>query len=119
MPITLYSPSFTSKPRNAVKALYSSPIECGNSICFNKRTSLPRPIPYVVVTHSPTPSTVRIADSSKGEHKYALAACERWCSQNSNFSLLIPSSVWSVVPTQSLSIIHEIIDSRNTFQDCG
>jgi len=29
MPITLYSPSFTSNPRNAVNAEYSRPSECG------------------------------------------------------------------------------------------
>jgi hypothetical protein len=32
----------------------------------------------VVVDHSPTPSTVRIAADSKGDGKNALDACERW-----------------------------------------
>ena len=34
----------------------------------------------VVVAHSPTPSTVRMAASSYGEGKNALAACDSWCS---------------------------------------
>ena len=76
MPITLYSPSLTSKPRNAVNAEYSSPSECGNIICFLMSTWLPLPTPQVPVTHSPTPSTVMIAASSNGEHRNALAACD-------------------------------------------
>ena len=35
---------------------------------------LPRPTPKLAVAHSPTPSRVRIAASSKGEGKKALAA---------------------------------------------
>src|ERR1035437_7609241 len=119
MPIPLYSPSFTSKPKKAVKALYSKPSEWGNSICLVKRISLPRPIPYVPVTHSPTPSTVRMAASSKGEQRNALAACERWCSEKSTFSLGTPNSDSNLLATQSLSSIQVIIDSRKTFQDWG
>src|SRR5438067_2411975 len=44
--------------------------------------SVPLPTPSPAVIHSPTPSTVRIAASSKGAQKNALAACERWCSLN-------------------------------------
>jgi hypothetical protein len=39
-----------------------------------RRISVPRAHPIVAVAHSPTPSTVRIAASSKGEQKNALAA---------------------------------------------
>ena len=41
---------------------------------------LPLPYPKLAVAHSPTPSSVRIAASSKGEGKKALAACDSWCS---------------------------------------
>ena len=44
------------------------------------------PTPSVAEVHSPTPSTVRTADSSYGEQKNALAACDRWCSTNSTRS---------------------------------
>src|SRR5260370_27681 len=108
--MTLYSPSLTSKPRNAVNALYRSPREWGNSICLRKSMRLPRPQPQVPVTHSPTPSTVRIAASSKGEHRKALAAWERWCSQNRTRSLGIPNSAEMVAPTQRLAIIQFKID---------
>ena len=37
-------------------------------------------MPRLAVAHSPTPSSVRIAASSKGEGKNALAACDSWCS---------------------------------------
>ena len=37
---------------------------------------LPRPTPIVAVAHSPTPSIVRMAASSNGEGKNALAACD-------------------------------------------
>src|SRR5216684_555872 len=43
MPMTLYSPSLTSKPRKAVNALYRSPRDWGNSICLRKSMWLPRP----------------------------------------------------------------------------
>src|SRR3989442_9917887 len=119
MPITLYSPSFTSNPKKAVKALYRSPRECGNSICLQSLISLPRPTPYAAVTHSPTPSTVRMAASSKGEHRKALAACDKWCSENRTLFLGIPKSDCSLVGTHSLAITHEIIDSRNTRHDCS
>ena len=42
--------------------------------------SLPRPTPIEAVAHSPTPSIVRMAASSNGEGKNALAACDSWCS---------------------------------------
>ena len=40
------------------------------------RSALPRPTPIVAVAHSPTPSIVRIAASSNGDGKNALAACD-------------------------------------------
>ena len=43
-------------------------------------TRLPRPYPKLAVAHSPTPSRVRMAASSKGEGKKALAAWDSWCS---------------------------------------
>src|SRR5438046_2195746 len=43
-------------------------------------------LPSVAVVHSPTPSMVKTADSSNGEQKNALAACDRWCSTNSTRS---------------------------------
>src|SRR5271155_2894703 len=119
MPMTLYSPSFTSKPRKAVKALYNNPRECGNSMCFVRRISLPFPTPQVAVTQSPTPSTVKIADSSYGEQRNALAAWERWCSENNILLRSIPNSDCNVLATHILSMIQLIMDSRNTFQDCG
>ena len=36
------------------------------------------PVPKQVVDHSPTPSKVMIAASSKGDGKKALAACDSW-----------------------------------------
>jgi hypothetical protein len=84
----------TSKPRNAVKALYRSPSECGKRISLTSRRSVPLPTPRLAVVHSPTPSTVRIAASSKGEQKNALAACERWCSLNRILSGPRPSFRW-------------------------
>ena len=36
--------------------------------------------PIEAVAHSPTPPIVRIAASSNGEGKKALAACDSWCS---------------------------------------
>jgi hypothetical protein len=45
-------------------------------------SSVPNPRPVVAVAHSPTPSTVRIAASVKGEQKNALAAWDWWCSTN-------------------------------------
>ena len=90
MPMTLYSPSLTSKPRKAVKALYSRPSECGKRI---SRSSERRPVaaPKVAVAHSPTPSTVRIAASSKGEHRRRWRRASRWCSLNRIFRAAMPS----------------------------
>ncbi len=39
-------------------------------------------MPQLVVVHSPTPSSVRMAADSKGEGKKALAAWASWCSVN-------------------------------------
>src|SRR5258708_6678573 len=72
-------------------------MECGNSICLVNWICVPRPTPQAAVSHSPTPSTVKIADSSKGEHRNALAACERWCSEKSTRSRLTPNSDCSVL----------------------
>ncbi len=46
--------------------------------------SWPRPTASDVVVHSPTPSMVRMAASSKGDGKKALAAWLKWCSPNSS-----------------------------------
>src|SRR5229473_3166311 len=115
--MTLYSPSLTSKPRNAVNALYRSPREWGNSICLRKSMRLPRPQPQVPVTHSPTPSTVRIAASSNGEHRKALAAWERWCSQNRTRSLGIPNSA-EIVLNASKSLLFRRSDQLAIAQQC-
>ena len=40
----------------------------------------PFPCPIEEVAHSPTPSIVRTAASSKGDGKNADAACDSWCS---------------------------------------
>ena len=81
-----------------------------------------RPAPdarSVAVAHSPTPSTVRMAASSKGEQKNALAACERWCSLKRIFATGTPSSLWIRLLIQSLSASQAIIDSWNTRRDRG
>src|SRR3989442_467509 len=53
--------------RFLVNMLYSHPKLSGKRNSFSKVISLPRPIPIELVAHSPTPSIVRIAASSKGE----------------------------------------------------
>ena len=44
------------------------------------------------MAHSPTPSSVRMAASSKGEGKKALAACDSWCSVKMHRRRYLPSS---------------------------
>ena len=78
--MTLYSPEFTLKPVKYVKAEYKSPSESGHCSSFSSSKSLPRPTPSAAVAHSPTPSIVRMAASSNGEGKNALAAWDSWCS---------------------------------------
>ena len=68
----------------------------------------------VAVAHSPTPSTVRRAASSKGEQKNALAACERWCSENRSFARGTPSRSSISALTQSLSRSHVTMASRKS-----
>ena len=125
MPITLYSPSFTSNPRNAVKTEYSRPTECGNaSSCVSVRElppplQSPRPRPIAAVVHSPTPSTVRMAASSNGELKSALAACEAWCSTKRMREASIPrrSRMYSLI--HSLSEIQRCMPSRKSRRERG
>ena len=81
-PISLYSPELTLNPVKYVNAEYSSPSECGNRSSWVRSMRLPRPTPYEAVAHSPTPSSVKIAASSNGDGKNALAACDSWCSVN-------------------------------------
>ena len=47
-------------------------------VWLKEKIRLPRPAPIVVVLHSPTPSSVRIAASSYGLGKKALAAWLSW-----------------------------------------
>ena len=65
-PITLYSPSLGLNPKNAVIVEYNIPRELGKSIesFFIIFPFLPSDI--VIVSHSPTPSTVNIAACLKG-----------------------------------------------------
>ena len=56
----------------------------------------------MAVAHSPTPSIVRIAASSKGEHRKAEAAWDWWCSANSSWPLK-PSVRSIAFGTQSFS----------------
>jgi len=48
-------------------ALYSRPNEWGKVTSSNIDSDEPLPAPYVVVAHSPTPSTVSTAASSNPE----------------------------------------------------
>jgi hypothetical protein len=53
---------------------------------------LPAPRARLAVAHSPTPSSVRIAASSNGDGKNALAAWDSWCSVNTKrFAKAFPS----------------------------
>ena len=58
-PITLYSPSFGLNPRSHVIVEYNIPSECGNSTFPKHFTLLLVYLDIVVVSNSPTPSTVR------------------------------------------------------------
>ena len=66
---------------------------------------VPRPVPQVDVLHSPTPSTVRMAASSKGETRNALAACEMWWSQK-RIGPRKPNAWRMTDLAQSFSFIH-------------
>ncbi len=63
-----------------MKALYRSPRLWGKRISLSIVTSVPLPTPKEAVAHSPTPSTVRMAASSKGEGRKHDAAWLMWCS---------------------------------------
>ncbi len=124
--MTLYSPSFTSKPSHAVKAEYSSPSEWGKRASCVRATELgpappkgPAAVPVAVVVHSPTPSTVRRAASSKGEQKKALAAWDTWWSTKRIFSGGTPRFFWMNALTQSFSSNQVIMDSPNVFHERG
>ena len=62
--VVLYRPDVF---RLAVNAEYSSPSECGKRSSWSISMPAPRPTPTDEVAHSPTPSIVTIAASSKGE----------------------------------------------------
>ncbi|OQC66002.1 MAG: hypothetical protein BWX47_02160 [candidate division Hyd24-12 bacterium ADurb.Bin004] len=128
MPITLYSPSLTWKPRNAVKAEYRSPMECGNLCSLSSLIQLPQsaareflPTPDAVVVHSPTPSMVSSAVSSswKGLEKRALAACATWWSTNMILPGSIPSSLWMWDLIQSFWSNQLTMASVKLFRDIG
>ena len=79
--MTLYSSSFTAKPRYAVNVEYSMPSECGNLISRRSAIAVPpsgrrSPRPTVSVAHSPTPSAVKIAARRVGAVRNAAAACD-------------------------------------------
>ena len=57
---------------------YRYPMEWGKSIWSSLRILFPSPLKKLVHAISPLPSTMRIAASSNGETKNALAACEIW-----------------------------------------
>src|SRR5260370_40634397 len=78
--MTLYSSSFTLKPRYAVNVEYSIPRECGNLIS-RKRLMVVGPFasrspsPTESVAHSPTASAVIIAARRGGAVRNAAGAC--------------------------------------------
>ena len=74
----------------------------------------PRPIAIVEVVHSPAPSTVRIAASSKGDVKKLDAAWLTWWSAKRNFERGSFRRLAIIDLTQSLSLIHRCMDSRKT-----
>ena len=80
---------------------------------------MPRPTPTVAVVHSPTPSTVRMAASGKGEQKKALAAWERWCSLNRIREGGSPSRFWRRCRIHILSPSQGIIASWNRRRERG
>ena len=72
--MTLYSPSFTAKPKKAVKTLYNSPRLWGKRSSWSGCRPSGPARQVVVVAHSPTPSTVRTAARGKGLQWKALLA---------------------------------------------
>ena len=112
--MSLYSPSLISKPQYAVKAEYRSPTEWGKRISLMTSILFPRPMAMVEVVHSPAPSTVRMADSSKGEVKKLLAAWLTWWSANRNLERGISRRLAIIDLIQSLSLIQRCMDSRKT-----
>src|SRR5262245_49928282 len=80
---------------------------------------LPFPCPIVAVDHSPAPSTVRIAESSKCDVKKLDAACDMWWSQNRIFEPGTPMRFDIIDLIHSLSEIQRCIDSRNTAEERG
>src|SRR5439155_26674056 len=81
------------------------------------QSAVARPIPAVV--YSPTPSTVGRADSSNGEEKKALAACETWWSENRMRSAGTRNDLRIKPLIQSFSLNELIIASRKTRHDLG
>jgi hypothetical protein len=79
---------------------------------------LPRPLPWVVVAHSPTPSQVRIAASSKGEARKAEAAWDWWCSAKST-SPRKPSRLPIALGIQSFSLSQTGMDFVNDGSERG
>jgi hypothetical protein len=63
-----------------VKAEYKRPRLWGKRISLKMVMSVPLPTAKLAVAHSPTPSTVRMAASSKGETRKQEAAWLMWCS---------------------------------------
>ena len=70
-------------------------------------------MPWVQVAHSPTPSTVMMAASSKGLHKNADAPWLTWCSQNRTGLRFQPSFLPTTRRTDSFSRIHSGIACTN------
>src|SRR5260221_8805431 len=81
--------------------------------------SLPLPTPKEAVAHSPTPSTVRIADSSKGDTRKHEAAWLMWCSAKKIGPLYGRSSFRIIDGTHSFSLIHTGIALRNEPKERG
>ena len=120
MPMTLYSPSLTSKPRKAVNALYSSPSECGNMhllahldlVALADAVGARHPLAHAVHGQDRGLVEGRAQEGAGGVRQVMLGRTES-CPSG------MPSFCRELRPTHSLSIIQVIIDSRNTFHDCG
>ena len=102
-----------------MKALYRSPRLCGKRISLKSVMSVPRPTPNDAVAHSPTPSTVSIAASSKGDTRKQEAAWLMWCSENRIGPLYAGSSLRIKDGIHSFSWIQSGIAFRNDEKDRG
>src|SRR6266700_6222743 len=122
--MTLYSSSFTLKPRYAVNVEYSIPRECGNLI---SRKSLivvapfahRSPFPTDSVAHSPTASVVKMAARRVGAVRKAAAACDWWCSVNKTFRPGTPKCDEIIPRIQTFSPSEFFIALGNARQDWG